>query len=99
MVFASSSDDGDFAVTGLSGHLPGSLNEDGPFQRSSALVTWPPRLSRSAGLSEVGPYLQCISGCFLILQLGLQQIGDAGRFPVSNAGPPCFRRLWAQANL
>ena len=41
-------------MTGFSGQFSGSCDHAGPFHQSSALVTWPPWLAMSAGLSVVG---------------------------------------------
>ena len=59
---SSSSDASVFRVNGFSGHISGSLSHVGPFHHSSALVTLPPRLARSTGLSAVRTCLDGICG-------------------------------------
>ena len=66
MTFASSSEVLDFTGTSFSGHISGLHSHTGPFQQSSELVTWPPWLTRSAGLSVVGMCLHWIWGYCLI---------------------------------
>ena len=66
MTLASFSEACDFLVTGFSGQLSGSRNHAGPLHQSSVLVTRPPLLAISAGLSRVGTYLHLTSGCSLI---------------------------------
>ena len=57
ITFASLSEAWVFSVTGFSGQFSGSCSHAGPFHQSSGLVTCPPRLARSAGLSVVGTCL------------------------------------------
>ena len=60
MTLASHSDASVFTVTGFSSYISGSHSHVGPFHQSSALVTSPPQLARSSGLSAVRTFLYLI---------------------------------------
>ena len=67
MTLASTSEVSEDEVVGFGGHLSSFANYEGPFHQRVDPPTVPPRLAKSAGLSEVLTCRHEISGCARIL--------------------------------